>query len=186
VVREGRPAGPPTVVLSGNLGYRPTVRAARWFADRVWPGVRERVPSARWVLAGARPAAAIRRLASRPGIDVRGDVADLGRELRQATVAVAPMASGSGVAIKMLEAMAAGVAVVADPWSAAGLEDPAAVAVAVDEKGWVDTVSLLLSDVVAMRDQAQRGTELWRDHYEPGRVALKIREAVAAALEGDR
>jgi len=38
---------PPTVLLSGNLGYRPTVAAARWFAAEVWPQVRERVPGAR-------------------------------------------------------------------------------------------------------------------------------------------
>ena len=149
----------PTVLLSGNLGYRPTVQGALWFADRVWPTLVEAVPSARWVLAGARPAAALRRLASRPGIEVHGDVDDLGPFLDRATVAIAPMASGSGVPIKILEAMAAGVPVVVDPWSAGGLADPAAVAVADGEAAWVRILQRLLCVPVEALAQAAAGAE---------------------------
>jgi len=171
-----------TVLLSGNLGYRPTVRAALWFADRVWPRLRKLVPAAHWVLAGARPAAAIRRLASRPGIEVHGDVDDLGAFFDRADVAIAPMASGSGVPIKILEAMAAGVPVVVDPWSAAGLEDPSAVVVAAGEGDWIRVLVELLGDAQVASDQAARGLEVWRAVYRPDRVRAGICEAVDAAL----
>jgi hypothetical protein len=180
--RQPATGGPPTVLLSGNLGYRPTVRSAGWFASRVWPLVRKRVPSARWILVGARPVAAITGLESLPGVEVHGDVADLGPFLGRATVAIAPMASGSGVAMKILEAMAAGVPVVADPWSAAGLEDPSAVAVAGDEAEWADAVAHLLEDTSAAHHQSERGREQWRNHYEPQRVAHRIRSSVEAAF----
>ncbi len=177
-----RPDGEPTVLLSGNLGYRPTVRGALWFADRVWPTLHAAVPSARWVLAGARPAAALRRLASRPGIEVHGDVDDLGPFLDRATVAIAPMTSGSGVPIKILEAMAAGVPVVVDPWSADGLEDPSAVAVADGEAAWASVLERLLGDPAAAAAQAAAGTEAWRADYRPGRVRERIAQAVGVAL----
>lgn len=175
-----RSDGEATVLLSGNLGYRPTVLAALWFADKVWPTLRELVPSARWVLAGARPDPAVRRLASRPGIEVHGDVDDLGKFLDRASVAIAPMASGSGVPIKILEAMAAGVPVVVDPWSAAGLEDPSAVVVADDDAAWVAALHRLLGDPDEAASQAARGSEVWRRHYRPDRVRARIREAVDA------
>jgi len=181
VADAGPMAGEPMVVLSGNLGYRPTIRAALWFADRVWPRVFDSVPSASWVLAGARPAAAIQRLASRPGIEIHADVDDLGPYLGRARVAIAPMASGSGVPIKILEAMAAGVPVVADPWSADGLEDPSAVVVADGEVAWVDGLRRLLGDPEAAHEQAVMGTDVWRAHYSPSRVGLRIREAVSIA-----
>jgi glycosyltransferase involved in cell wall biosynthesis len=174
--------GEPIVLLSGNLGYRPTVRSALWFADRVWPRLRDRAPSARLVFAGARPAAVIRRLGSAPGIEVHADVDDLGSYLRRARVAIAPMASGSGVPIKILEAMAAGVPVVADPWAAGGLEDPSAVLVADGEAAWVEHLGRLLEDPAAARLQAARGTEVWRAHYAPDRIASQIREAAAVAV----
>ncbi len=177
-----RPDGEPIVLLSGNLGYRPTVRAALWFADRVWPALHDLVPSARWVLAGARPSAALRRLATRSGIEIHGDVDDLGAFLDRATVAIAPMASGSGVPIKILEAMAAGVPVVVDPWSAAGLEDPSAVVVADDDAAWVRALSRLLADPEDAAAQAVRGIEVWNAHYRPDRVQERIRGAVDAAV----
>lgn len=176
----------PMVLLSGNLGYRPTVRAALWFADRVWPRLHYRAPSAKLVLAGARPVAAVQRLASMPGIEVFGDVDDLGTFLARSRVAIAPMASGSGVPIKILEALAAGIPVVADPWSAGGLEDPSAVIVAESEDEWVEKLSLLLDDPHSARLQAARGTEVWRAHYAPERVAAQIRGAVDAAVSRAR
>ena len=176
----------PIVLLSGNLGYRPTVRSALWFADRIWPRLRDCVPLAKLILAGARPAAAVQRLASEPGIEVFGDVDDLGSFLARARVAIAPMAGGSGVPIKILEALAAGVPVVADPWSAGGLEDPSAVIVADTEAAWVENLSLLLDDPHSARRQAARGTEVWRAHYAPERVAAQIREAVDTAVSRAR
>lgn len=172
----------PVILLSGNLGYGPTVRAAHRFAGRVWPRLRERLPAASWVLAGARPARSIRCLAALPGVEVFGDVDDLGVFLGRARVAIAPMASGSGVPIKILEAMAAGVPVVADPWSAAGLEDPGAVVVADDDSGWVEALHRLLVDGPAAAEQATRGREVWRTHYSPARIRAAVRAAVDAAV----
>ena len=176
----------PVVLLSGNLGYRPTVRSALWFTDRIWPRLRDCVPLAKLILAGARPAAAVQRLASEPGIEVFGDVDNLGSFLARARVAIAPMASGSGVPIKILEALAAGIPVVADPWSAGGLEDPSAVVVADTEAAWVENLSRLLDDPHAARHQADRGTAVWRAHYAPERVAAQIRKAVDASVSRAR
>lgn len=182
VTHTGPSAGEPVVLMSGNLGYRPTVRSAKWFAERIWPRLREGVPEAKLVFAGARPAGVIQRLASEPGIEVHGDVADLGTYLARAKVAIAPMSSGSGVPIKILEALAAGVPVVADSWSADGLEDQTAVVVADGENAWVDNLSRLLGDPDAARRQAVAGVEVWRAHYSPDVVAARIREAIDAAF----
>lgn len=188
-VPGGDPAGAePLLLLSGNLGYRPTVRAAGWFAREVWPAVRRRVPGARWVLAGARPAAAVRRLAGLPGVEVEADVPDIDAYLAAARVALAPMSSGSGVPLKVLEAMAAGVPVVADRWAADGLASGAAEAVTVADgpEAWVEAVVRLLSDGAAARAQGELGREAWRRLYHPEVVADQIRGVVAEAAAAGR
>jgi glycosyltransferase involved in cell wall biosynthesis len=174
-------ARPPVVLLSGNLGYRPTVRAARRFADGVWPRLRARVPTARWLLAGARPSAGVRRLSELPGVEVHADVDDVGGFLDRARVAIAPMTSGSGVPVKVIEAMAAGVPVVADGWSAAGLVDPTAVAVAGSDDEWVEALHRLLTVPEVAQEQAERALARWRLSYHPDRVRASIRDAVARA-----
>jgi glycosyltransferase involved in cell wall biosynthesis len=183
VPRPAKPTEEVVVLLSGNLGYRPTVRGALWFAREVWPELRRRVPASRWVLAGARPALSLRRLASRPGVEVYADVLDLDPFLAAATVAVAPMHTGSGVPMKVLEAMAAGLPVVADPWAAAGLEEPGAVVSAREGREWVEMLERICTDEPAARALARKGHDLWRRVYHPNKVAERVREAVEAAAD---
>lgn len=179
--RQATPEGPHTVLLSGNLGYRPTVRGALWFAEKVWPYLHRRFPEARWVVAGARPAKSVRRLAKMPGVEVHSDVEDLASFLSVATVAIAPMSSGSGVPMKVLEAMAASIPVVADPWAADGLDDPTAVAAAATADEWITSLCHLLEDRMAARDLGDLGHALWRDRYQAQRIAQDIRGVVELA-----
>lgn len=103
---------PGAIVFSGTMSYPPNIRAARWFADECFPLVREAVPDATFVIAGAAPARELRELAGRPGVVVTGFVQSMPETLNQATVAAAPMQSGAGIQNKILEAMACGLPLV--------------------------------------------------------------------------
>lgn len=164
------PPRPPTrevVLLSGNLGYFPTVDGALWFAREVWPRVRQVRPEARWCLAGARPGPAVRRLAVLPGVDVLADPPSLQPIQESATVAIAPLRSGSGTPIKVLEAMAAGIPVVATPSALSGLDDlpPSACAVADMPAAFASAVAGFLAGAPAAQHQtADAWTWLSRRH----------------------
>lgn len=173
----------PTVLLSGNLGYRPTVAGARWFADHVWPLLMPSVPGVRWLLVGARPNRAVRRLAELPGVELHADVADIAPYLAQATVAIAPLASGSGIPMKVLEAWAAAVPVVVDPWAAAGLdsEGRTAVAVASNPREWIAALERLMIDPGYACSLGNRGRDLWAARYRFDRIAEAVRGVVSEA-----
>lgn len=103
----------PIVVLTGNMSYQPNIEAAIWFANKCWPAISAAVPGALFVIAGNRPATAVRNLVSNPTIRVTGRVPNMANVLRSAQVAIAPMQSGSGMQFKVLEAMACGIPVIA-------------------------------------------------------------------------
>ena len=96
----------PTLCFTGSLDYQPNIEAVFYAADVVWPHVLAATPSARFVIAGRDPARDILALGARPGIEIQGNVADMGAVLGNAWVSIAPMHSGVGIKNKILEAWA--------------------------------------------------------------------------------
>ena len=65
------------VCFVGVLNYQPNVDGLCWFVERVWPTVRNTVPSAQFLIVGKSPSAAVRRLADKPGVELHADVPDV-------------------------------------------------------------------------------------------------------------
>jgi len=116
------PAPRPTVAFVGTLGWAPNADAAVWFGKEVWPEVQQRMPEAKLLLVGHDPTPEVRALAS-PSVEVTGTVADVGPYLARARIAVAPLRSGGGTRLKILEALDAGRPVVATSVAIDGFED---------------------------------------------------------------
>jgi sugar transferase (PEP-CTERM/EpsH1 system associated) len=114
-VIEGR------MVFTGSMDFRPNVDAVTWFAQAVWPMVRRENPQATFYIVGRRPAPAVQALANIPGIVVTGKVLDTRPYLHEAALYVVPMRMGGGVRFKVLEALAAGKAVLTTSMGADGI-----------------------------------------------------------------
>jgi polysaccharide biosynthesis protein PslH len=155
----------PTIVFSGTMSYPPNVRAVRWFANNCFPRIRERVPDARFVIAGKAPTREVTRLDAREGVTVTGFVDSMPQVLRRARVAVAPMLSGAGIQNKVLEAMACGLPVVATPYAAAAID-----AVAGRDLVVAEGSDAFIASVV----------ELLEDSAGAGAIGARAREAVVA------
>lgn len=159
---EASPTVPPTIFFAGKLDYRPNVDACEWLVDSILPIVHASVPDARVVLAGRDPSPSVRALEA-PDIEVTGYLSDaeMRARLADATVAVVPIRMGSGTRFKVLEAMAAGVPVVATPFGAAG-------------SGIVDGVHGLLSETAL--DLASSIVRVLRDGSLRQALTLRARE----------
>jgi sugar transferase (PEP-CTERM/EpsH1 system associated) len=158
----------PTLVFTGMMDYWANIDAVTWFAEEVFPRLREAVRDLRFAIVGGRPSAEVQRLAQRDGVLVTGRVADVRPFVRHATLAVAPMRIARGVQNKVLEAMAMGRAVVTTPDGATGIAatDGRDLAVAAAEPAAMAKRILdLLQDSPAREAIANEGRRLIESHY---------------------
>src|SRR4029077_21180246 len=114
-------ASAPTVLFVGNFIHGPNVDAALWLMRSIFPLVTRVRPDARLIVVGPNPPNEVTALAA-PTMTVTGAVASVLPFLDDATVVVAPLRTGGGMRVKVLEALAAGKPVVASPLAVAGLE----------------------------------------------------------------
>ena len=112
----------PNIVLCGGMGVFRNRLAALWFAQRVFPLVQREIPDAEFWIVGSNPNREIWDLAKLPGIRVTGTVDDVRPYYARAAVSVAPFQYGEGTKLKVLEAMAAGVPVVATAMGCKGID----------------------------------------------------------------
>jgi glycosyltransferase involved in cell wall biosynthesis len=138
---------PPTILFVGGFAHPPNVDAALWLGGTIFPRVLERVPTARLNLVGQAPGEDVRALAG-GRVSVHASVPDVTPYLDAAAVVVAPIRLGGSMRMKVLEALAAGKALVATARAAEGVEAVAGehFLLAVDEDDLVDALVQLLLD----------------------------------------
>lgn len=158
--------GPPVAGIIGTGAWRPTAEAMSRLAGRVWPRVRERVPEARLVVAG-RALDAVPGLAAAQAVQVLGEVDSASEFLRSLSVLVFPLERGSGMKVKVLEALASGVPVVTTHAGAEGIEAGSGVIVEEDDAALADAVVGLLHDGDERARRGLAARQAFLDRYSP-------------------
>jgi glycosyltransferase involved in cell wall biosynthesis len=108
------------LIFMGKMDYRPNVDAVLWFAAEVWPAIRQALPGATWAIVGQKPHARLEGLGQMDGVTVTGWVERVQPYLAGGTLFLMPFRVGSGTRLKLIEAMAAGKAIVSTPIGAEG------------------------------------------------------------------
>ncbi len=114
--------GKPTVLFVGHLNYRPNIDAAQRLATRILPGLREALGGAHLVIAGRAPHQSLTDLAKLPDVELVASPESLNEFYRNSHMTIVPLTSGGGTRLKILEAMAWGLPVVATRLAAEGLD----------------------------------------------------------------
>jgi polysaccharide biosynthesis protein PslH len=173
---DPRGSEPPTIVFVGGFAHHPNVDAALWLGRTIFPRVVERVPAARLDLVGHEPGDEVQALAG-GGISVHASVPAVTPYVDRAAVVVAPIRMGGSMRMKVLEALAAGKALVATRRAAEGVEALAGehFLLASDEDGLVDALTQLLLDDERRGALGERA-RAWAEEnlsWEPGVKAFE-------------
>jgi succinoglycan biosynthesis protein ExoO len=147
-------------------GAAPNVDGMRWFLEKVWPRIRAQLPNVGLTVAGD-VCGSLGSMTRRPGVTLLGRVKDLAPLYRKADLVISPLQFGSGLKIKLVEALAHGKPIVATSVTVQGfarmLEDTVAIADTPHE--FAAQVVRLLTHPGERMDRAVAALDFARDRF---------------------
>lgn len=163
-----RADGEVTLFTSGSFAI-PYIRIPllRFLAGN-WERIRNRHPRARWVVIGTEaPSSVKRQLAPLHGVEFHSWIQDYAGALHRSDIAVFLDGSGTGMKTRVLQAMAAGKAVVGTPFAFTGFDITNRVHafVAEGEAGVLEAVSALLESPRLRQDVGEAARSFVRARY---------------------
>ncbi len=143
----------------GSLDWMPNLQGLQWFLNEVWPEIHRKYPDIEFHIAG-KNAPLNFEVNLDQNIVYHGEVDCAMDFIKTHSALVVPLFSGSGIRVKILEAMALGKTVITTDIGLEGIDAEHAknVLVANSAKNFVDAVGLLKKDsqlLVSIGDEAR-------------------------------
>ena len=164
-----------TLFHIGSMDWKPNEEGIRWFLDKVWPMVHKQMPQVRLYLAGRKmPEDLLRKQIE--GVSVVGEVADAMYFIGSKQINIVPLKSGSGMRVKIIEAMAAGKAVVTTTVGAQGIKykDGENLLIADTPEAFVEQIRRCVEEAGYAQQIGKRAYETIVREYNPKRLTEEL------------
>jgi glycosyltransferase involved in cell wall biosynthesis len=168
-IPDGERTGAPVVSVIGSMGWYPTHSAAVRLLTRLWPEIKTRVPAARVQIVGWSAREKLKEFLGLPDVTIVENVPDIEPYFQRTGVLLYAPGRGSGMKIKVLDALGFGVPVVTTSEGVEGLpaEDGTHVGLAEDDAGLIERAVRLLQDPARQNRQRAAGRALLESHCGP-------------------
>ena len=170
---QGLPKIKKSISFLGAFNWAPNKEGVMWFVEDIFYNLVKEFPSLYFEIAGSF-SEEISALAKTKNIRLHGFV-DSSKEFMSANgIFVAPLLSGSGVKMKVIEAMSMGVPCVLSTHAAEGLDLPSIIPICRTKDDFIEKLSLLLNDEQHCIDIGNAGRTFIQTNFSTELVSKKI------------
>jgi len=175
------------VLFVGLMNYLPNQEAMAFYVGKVWSKVQAVIPDAELqIVGGGLPAELKSEWERLSGVHVVGYMENLAAEYQNCAMAVAPIFSGGGTSIKVLEAMSYGIACVISPFVGKGLSDvvrngETALIGSTPDEFARHTIALLRDEALCFRI-GEAGSKVIRKFYSFETICNEVKRTIQAIM----
>ncbi len=168
-------AEPNSLFHIGAMDWLPNQESIAWLLETVWPVVHRQVPQAHLYLAGRKMPKRWMKAAIE-GVTVVGEVDDAMQFIASKQINVVPLLSGSGIRVKIIEAMSAGKVVVTTTVGAQGIDytDGTNLLIADTPEAFASQIGRCLADKTYCQSVGAAASELIREQYNGQKLADEL------------
>lgn len=175
---------PDSLFHIGAMDWLPNQESIRWLLEEVWPVVRREVPQAKLYLAGRKMPSQWMN-ATIEGVSVIGEVPDAMYFIGSKKINVVPLLSGSGIRVKIIEAMSIGKTVITTTVGAQGIDytDGENILIADTPEQFARQIKRCLDDDAFCSRVGEAAAQLVADQYDRKKLAEELIEFYNKRLE---
>lgn len=157
----------------GSMNWEPNIEAVRVLTSEIFPKIRESLPTVSLKIAGSHMN--IKEFDDpHNGIKAIGFIEDLETWYQTEGIFVSPIQSGSGVRIKILEAMNHGIPVITTKAGALGISEEGQMIIADSNEEIIEKAIALASDKSLRRELGHKAAQFIRDHYSVAQTSNRL------------
>ncbi len=183
-----RQEGARDILSIGSMFYPPNVDGTLWFVEQAYPLVKAQMPDVKLYLVGSRPARSIVRLGQRdPSIIVTGYVEDTIPYIERSALLIAPLHFGSGMRVKILDALTRGIPIVSTSFGCEGIAVTHGQDILIADRAddFATAVLRVIQDRELAHNLAANGRRLVEEVYDWRVVYRTLDEVYARMLRSD-
>jgi glycosyltransferase involved in cell wall biosynthesis len=169
---------PVKFVHIGAMNWKPNIEAVE-FLFQVFPEIRKELPNAELHIAGTRiPGSMSSNIKN--GIYIDGFVPNVHEYLSEMNILISPIQSGSGIRIKLLEAMACGIPCITSSLGALGIEhnNSNCLLVADNKEDLILKSVELGSNLDLQKEIGLNAINYIREHHNNKKISAELREFI--------
>ena len=173
---------PNTLIFTGPFKYYVNHEAMTWFVGKVFPLILEQIPDVNLIITGDN---ANKSLPSTKNIKMTGYIDGIKGLIASSSVSIAPLLSGGGTRLKILEALALGTPVVSTSKGAEGLDVSHGENILLGDNpaDFANHVISLLNDDGLYQMIAKNAKNLVRKNYDWRKMSPKYEALIESALK---
>jgi len=157
-----------SILIVGGMSWYPNREAVDYFLQDIWPVIKSGLPDMKVHIVGRSPTEKILSISrSESNVFVHGFVDDIREYLWAAHFYLCPIKTGGGTKLKILDALATGSCIIADPFSCKGIntEEDKNVLYASNPKDYLHQIQRMLNDNELEIKLRNNGPKLIRERY---------------------
>ena len=167
------------IIFLGNLYFKPNEDAVRVMRNQIYPELRQY--GFRFTIGGDCPPS-LKKECAAPGFSFTGTIPDLNFLFKDATFALAPIDEGTGMRIKLLNYLAAGIPIITTGIATAGFSKKDYFLIEDDYSKYAAKIISLLKDKEALSQISKKGQSAIRKYYDWNIIAKQTIETYKKVL----
>lgn len=164
-----------TIFHIGSMNWQPNEQGIKWFLEECWGKVHQLCPQVKAYFAGRYMPQWLKNMECE-GVHIVGEVADSIHFMTSKQIMVVPLLSGSGIRVKIIEAMSIGKTVIATSIAAEGImyEDKKNILIANTAEEFAQAIKFCMDNPMQCKSIGEEASKLIAEKYSNDNIVKQL------------